>query len=73
MPSRMELTAAQMSAAPQGAIYIWCSAVTLVPRELAVSLNRPDLRIYPYIDPNHPTLRALQLPIVVDHWVASGT
>lgn len=59
-------TTAQMKAAPEGAVYVWCSKYSLdYPRQLSTDIGRSDLMI---IAPEQiENLRGTRCNIVIDH------
>ena len=56
----------QMSAAPTGAIYVWCNKYLTYPQDLARSINRRDLKIIGPKDVDYH-LQGIDTPVVVDH------
>jgi hypothetical protein len=63
-------TTAQMKAAPEGAVFIWCNSHLHYPRALAQDLGRRDLLIRSPEWLEGDGLRSFREEIVLDHAVS---
>lgn len=60
-------TTAQMKAAPQDSVFVWCNDNLWYPRDLAKRLGRSDLKIKGISSLDRHDLYGMRAAIIVDH------